>query len=83
MPERWLDPETAKSLAMHQHPFGLGQHHCLGYLLAEAELAVVLTEVARSYEVVAEVDTEWRDFPMKRPTNGLPCKVVRLQVPAA
>lgn len=78
MPERWLDAANAKTLAAHQHPFGLGQHYCVGSQLAQAEMMALLTEVARSYDVVAEVDTEWVDFPIKRPANGLPCKVVRL-----
>jgi cytochrome P450 len=29
-PERWLQPEHAKSLALHQAPFGMGAHYCLG-----------------------------------------------------
>eukprot|EP00878_Enallax_costatus_P016211 GHUV01017004.1.p1 GENE.GHUV01017004.1~~GHUV01017004.1.p1 ORF type:complete len:388 (+),score=77.49 GHUV01017004.1:1042-2205(+) len=77
-PERWLDPKNAKNYALHQAPFGMGLHYCLGSQLAQAELTAILTEVARNYDIVAEVDTEWVDFPIKRPTNGLPCKVSAL-----
>lgn len=77
-PDRWLNPDNAKTLALHQAPFGMGLHYCLGSQLAQAELTAVLTEVARSYIVVADVDTKWVDFPIKRPTNGLPCKVTQI-----
>lgn len=77
-PERWLQPELAKSLALHQAPFGMGAHYCLGSQLAMAELTAVLAELARSYSLTADTDTDWPDFPIKRPANGLPCTLRRL-----
>jgi cytochrome P450 len=59
-PERWLQPEHAKSLALHQAPFGMGAHYCLGSQLALAELTAVLAELGRSYSLTANTDTEWR-----------------------
>jgi hypothetical protein len=75
VPERWLDPDNAKSLAQNQMPFGVGQHYCLGWSLALTELTCFMVELARSYELQVEVDTKWVDFPIKRPDNGLPFKV--------
>lgn len=73
---RWLDPAAAKSLATHQLPFGTGQRTCLGMNLAYAEMVAVLAELGRSYTLSAQCDTDWSDFPIKRPGNGLP---IRLQ----
>ncbi|KAF6251874.1 cytochrome P450 [Scenedesmus sp. NREL 46B-D3] len=77
-PERWLEAEHAKSLALHQAPFGMGAHYCLGSHLAMAELTAVLSELGRSYSMTADTNTDWQDFPIKRPTNGLPCTLQRL-----
>jgi cytochrome P450 len=59
-PERWLQPEHAKSLALHQVPFGMGAHYCLGSQLAMAELTSVLAELGSSYSLTAKTDTEWK-----------------------
>jgi cytochrome P450 len=59
-PERWLQPENAKSLALHQAPFGMGAHYCLGSQLALAELTAVLAELGRSYSLAADTNTEWK-----------------------
>lgn len=74
-PERWLDPAAAQSLAQHQLPFGMGQRTCLGINLALAEMAAVLSELGRSYSLTADWQTEWKDFPIKRPGNGLPLRL--------
>lgn len=78
-PDRWLQPEHAKSLALHQMPFGVGQHYCVGAQLANAELAAVLSELVRNYDFTVEVNTDWAEFPIRRPRNGLPCSLVPLQ----
>lgn len=80
-PERWLQPELAKS--PRQMPFGLGQRYCLGSHLAGAELACVLAEIARKYSLAAATNTEWREFPLKQPSNGLPCSLTPLAGGAA
>jgi len=84
-PERWLDPTNTKSLQQHQLPFGVGQHYCVGSHLALAELTAVLAEVGRSWQVLLEdnQDTEWLDFPIKRPSNGLPIRLRALRVAEA
>lgn len=80
-PERWLDPANTKSLQQHQLPFGVGQHYCVGSNLAMAELTAVLAEVGRSWQVsLDDQDVEWLDFPIKRPSNGLPIRLQPLQV---
>jgi cytochrome P450 len=59
-PERWLQPEHAKSLALHQAPFGMGAHYCLGSHLAMAELTAVLAELSRHYSLSADTNTTWQ-----------------------
>lgn len=69
-PERWLQPELAKSLALHQAPFGMGAHYCLGSQLAMAELTAVLAELARSYSLTADTDTDWPGEPLQHALAG-------------
>lgn len=80
---RWLDPVAAKSLAQHQLPFGTGQRTCVGMNLALAEMAAVLAELARHYSLTADWQTEWKDFPIKRPANDLPLRLTRRAAAAA
>jgi cytochrome P450 len=53
----------------------MGQRTCLGINLALAEMAAVLSELGRSYSLTADWQTEWKDFPIKRPDNGLPLRL--------
>lgn len=76
---RWLEPGAAKALSQHQLPFGTGQRTCLGMNLANAEMVAVLAELGRSYTLTADVDTDWLDFPIKKPVNGLPIRLVQRQ----
>jgi cytochrome P450 len=72
-----LDPVAAKSLSQYQLPFGTGQRTCLGINLAYAETVAVLSELSRNYTFVVEQRTEWKDFPIKSPTNNLPMRLTR------
>lgn len=74
-PHRWLDPAAAQSLSQYQMPFGTGQRTCLGINLAYAEMAAVLAELGRCYSLTADWQTDWKDFPIKRPDNGLPLRL--------
>lgn len=70
-----MEPGAAKALSQHQLPFGTGQRTCLGMNLANAEMVAVLAELGRSYTLAADVDTEWQDFPIKKPMSGLPIQL--------
>jgi cytochrome P450 len=72
-----LDTAAAKSLSQYQLPFGTGQRTCLGINLAYAEMAAVLAELRRNYTFGVEQQTEWKDFPIKSPTNNLPMRLTR------
>jgi hypothetical protein len=43
--------------------------------LANAEMVAVLAELGRAYTLTADVDTDWLDFPIKKPVNGLPIRL--------
>lgn len=75
-PERWLDPKHAKSLAVHQLPFGAGQHYCLGSHLATAELTAAVAVLARGYELQADMHVVWVDFPIKKPSKFFGVKLI-------
>lgn len=74
-PCRWLDPANAKTMSQYQLPFGTGQRTCIGMNLAYAEMTAVLAELGRTYNLQADTATEWKDFPIKRPGNGLPIRL--------
>jgi cytochrome P450 len=81
-PERWLvaKSEAAASLALHNMPFGAGQHACLGYHLGLAELSVLLFELSVGGFAVwlarGESSTRWMGFPTKVALDGLPLRLV-------
>lgn len=50
-------------------PWGYGQHFCLGSTLATAELTAALSVLARGYELIADADVVWEDFPIKKPSK--------------
>ena len=60
------------------HPFGMGQRYCLGWALATAELTVMLTELVRGYQLAADTNTSWGDYPILKPKNGLPTTLTPL-----
>jgi hypothetical protein len=65
-------------LPPENHPFGMGQRYCLGWALATAELTVMLSELVRGYEVKADTNTSWGDYPILNPRNGLPTTLTPL-----
>jgi cytochrome P450 len=78
-PERWLNPKNKASLELHQHPFGSGTHSCLGFRIARAVAATMAHELALTYELCAETNTAWNDFPTgSRPVNELPLSLKAL-----
>jgi cytochrome P450 len=78
-PERWLNPKNKASLKLHQNPFGSGTHNCLGYRIARAVAAAVAHELALTYELSADTNTAFNDFPTgSRPVNELPLSLKAL-----
>lgn len=72
-PERWLDTTNAASLAEYQHPFGYGQHNCVGQRVARAIATAVVRELALKYTLEADAEDCFDNFPTGgRPRNGLP-----------
>jgi hypothetical protein len=72
-PDRWLDPKNKDSLKLHQNPFGYGTHSCLGWRIARAVAAAVSQELALVYDLTADTNTTFNDFPTgSRPANALP-----------
>jgi hypothetical protein len=61
-------------------PFGVGTRYCMGSHLAHAEMAAVAFEVARlveaGYALEVEQPKAWAEFPILRPTNRLPARLV-------
>lgn len=82
-PDRWLDKRNKASLKLHQTPFGYGTHSCLGWRIARAVAAAVAQELALAYELSAETDAAWDDFPTgSRPANELPLSLKPMQAAA-
>lgn len=72
-PERWLEPANTASLAEYQHPFGYGQHNCVGQRVARAVASAVVRELALKYSLEADAEDSFDSFPTGgRPRNGLP-----------
>ncbi|PRW50773.1 glutamine cyclotransferase [Chlorella sorokiniana] len=72
-PERWLTPAGQKTGAWI--PFGGGARMCLGYVLAKAEMKVLLACIYRRHRVVLqEPDEPWARFPLARPKHGMPAR---------
>jgi hypothetical protein len=51
--------------------------------LAYAEMTAFLSELGRTYTLAADTGTEWRDFPIKKPANGMPIRLTQRVEPAA
>ncbi|MEW5320146.1 MAG: hypothetical protein WDW38_011243 [Sanguina aurantia] len=76
-PDRFTSFEGSK--AGDQVPFGIGSRNCLGMPLALAEMKIVLAVLARKYCYTADCNTDYKEFPIPEPRNGLPVYVTRLQ----
>lgn len=78
-PERWTNPANKASLQLYQHPFGYGTHSCLGWRVAQAISVAMAQELALSYDLTADTDTKFSDFPTgSRPKNSLPLSLTPL-----
>ncbi|KAK9829984.1 hypothetical protein WJX72_009029 [[Myrmecia] bisecta] len=76
-PDRWLG-EEGKRVGGHI-PFGSGPRMCLGYILATAEIKVMLAVLARGFEwTVDNPNEELNVFPLPRYVDGLPMKLRKL-----
>lgn len=75
-PERWLGGATRKAGAWI--PFGGGSRLCLGWLLAMAEMKVLLAVVFRGHSLaLSQPDEPWKFFPLARPSRGMPARFAR------
>ncbi|KAL4444062.1 hypothetical protein ABPG75_011799 [Micractinium tetrahymenae] len=73
-PERWLDGAAHRTGAWI--PFGGGPRLCLGWLLAMAEMKVLLAVVFRGHKMtVHHPDSPWALFPLARPKDGMPARL--------
>ncbi|CAL8471479.1 g11021 [Coccomyxa elongata] len=80
-PERWLSEAGTRTGAWM--PFGGGPRMCLGYLLATAEIKVLLAVMARGYEWrPVDINEPFGCFPLGgHPTNGLPMDFIKQPQP--
>ncbi|KAF6251646.1 cytochrome P450 [Scenedesmus sp. NREL 46B-D3] len=80
---RWIDevpeafrPERMMTAQAHkpgwQLSFGHGPRFCSGYLVAMAEMKVLLALLARGYDMDCDTDTEWVQQVGQVPSNNLP-----------
>ncbi|MEW5307004.1 MAG: hypothetical protein WDW36_009426 [Sanguina aurantia] len=74
-PDRFMTVEGGK--AGEQVPFGVGSRNCLGMPLALAEMKIVLAVLARKFSYTADCDTDYKEFPIPEPRNGLPVLMTR------
>ncbi|KAL4444058.1 hypothetical protein ABPG75_011795 [Micractinium tetrahymenae] len=81
-PERWLDGAAHRTGAWI--PFGGGPRLCLGWLLAMAEMKVLLAAVFRGHKMtVLHPDSPWALFPLARPKDGMPARLQAVQQAAS
>jgi hypothetical protein len=57
---------------------------CIGWLLAMAEMKVLLAVMFRGHTLqLQEPDEPWMLFPLARPKHGMPARFTAVAVPAA
>lgn len=91
MPEHWPDPERfdpmrfAPEVARTRHkyawvPFGGGAHMCLGLHFATMQIRVLIAQLLMRYRIELAPDSgkDWQFFPIPRPKDGLPLRMIRL-----
>jgi cytochrome P450 len=91
MPEHWPDPETFDPLrfepeqvkARHKYawmPFGGGAHMCIGLHFAYMQIKLLLWHILRTHEIVLGEGSgdKWQAWPIPKPTDGLPLRIVPL-----
>ncbi|WIA10314.1 hypothetical protein OEZ85_010506 [Tetradesmus obliquus] len=80
-PERMMTAEGQKG--GWQLSFGHGPRFCAGYLVAMAEMKVLLALLARGYDFECDTDTQWVQQVGQVPANHLPMTVTRRRDAAA
>ncbi len=91
-PDIWPEPEKfdplrftdENSKGRHKYawvPFGGGAHMCLGLHFAYMQVKVFIAQLLRDYriELPAGSGDDWNPWPIPRPKDGLPMKLVPLQ----
>jgi len=89
MPEHWPDPERFDPLRFtpeasrgrHKYawvPFGGGAHMCLGLHFATMQIRILMTHLLSRYRIVPEAGAgaQWQHYPIPRPKDGLPIRLV-------
>jgi cytochrome P450 len=90
-PKLWPDPEKfdplrfteENSRGRHKYawvPFSGGAHMCLGLHFAYMQAKVFFAQLLRDYriELAEGAGDDWQPWPIPRPKDGLPIKLVRL-----
>lgn len=91
MPEHWPDPQTfdpmrftpEASKGRHRFawvPYGGGAHMCLGLHFAQMQIKLLMANLLSRYRIEADAGAgaEWQVFPIPRPKDGLPVRMVPL-----
>jgi len=91
MAEHWPDPETFDPLrfepeqvkARHKYawvPFGGGAHMCLGLHFAYMQIKILMWHMLRTHriEIGEGSGDKWQAWPIPKPRDGLPVKLVPL-----
>ena len=91
MAEHWPDPETFDPLrfepeqvkARHKYawvPFGGGAHMCLGLHFAYMQIKILMWHMLRTHRIeIGEGSGEkWQAWPIPKPRDGLPVRLVPL-----
>lgn len=89
MAEHWPDPEAfdpmrfAPENAKGRHrfawvPFGGGAHMCIGLHFATMQIRLLMAHILRHYRIELEegAGQDWAIFPIPRPKDGLPVRMV-------
>jgi cytochrome P450 len=92
MEEHWPDPETFDPLrfepeqvkARHKYawmPFGGGAHMCLGLHFAYMQIKILMWHMLRTHriEIAPGCGDKWQAWPIPKPLDGLPVKLVRIE----
>ena len=89
MPEHWPDPQKFDPMrftpeaSKDRHrfawvPYGGGAHMCLGLHFAQMQIKLLMANLLSRYRIEAEAGAgaEWQVFPIPRPKDGLPVRMV-------
>jgi cytochrome P450 len=89
-PEHWPDPERFDPLRFtpeasrgrHRFawvPFGGGAHMCIGLHFATMQIRLLVAHLLKEHRIALEPDAgeKWQWFPIPRPKDGLPLRLVR------